>query len=345
MRIGLIAPPWVPVPPTAYGGTEAVVHALATGLTTAGHSVVLAASSDSSSPVERPGGFAPAERSGMGQSMSELPHVIRAYEALAGVDLIHDHTLTGPLYRHRPPDIPVVCTMHTVMTPELRSVYRMMARDTALVAISRDQAAAAPEVPIARVIHHGVDPAAIPFGDGGGYALFLGRMDPTKGVVEAVMAAREAGIPLKIAAKMSARAELDYFREVVEPLLGGNEEFLGEPDAAGKLKLLGGALALINPLQWDEPFGMVMIEALAAGTPVVAIPRGAAPEIVDDGVTGFLRNSTAELGLALRAAAGLDRRACRAAVEHRFSAELMARRHATLYAELLTGELRPVRPS
>ncbi|NYD78505.1 glycosyltransferase family 4 protein [Arthrobacter cupressi] len=338
MRIGLIAPPWVPVPPTAYGGTEAVVDALATGLEAAGHSVLLAASSDSTSRVERPGGFAPAVRSGMGQSISELPHVIRAYEALAGVDLIHDHTLSGPLYRHRPPGIPVVSTMHTVMTPELRSVYRMMARDTALVAISRNQAAAAPDVPIARVIHHGVDPAAIPFGEGrGGYALFLGRMDPTKGVVEAVMAARAAGIRLKIAAKMSARAEVDYYREAVEPLLGGNEEFLGEPDAAGKLELLGGALALINPLQWDEPFGMVMIESLAAGTPVVAIPRGAAPEIIDDGVTGFLRNGTEELGEALRAAAGLDRHRCRTAVEHSFSAELMARRHAALYAELLGG--------
>ncbi len=346
MRIGLIAPPWVPVPPTAYGGTEAVVHALATGLTAAGHSVVLAASSDSSSPVERPGGFAPAHRSGMGQSISELPHVIRAYEALGAVDLIHDHTLAGPLYRHRPHGVPVVCTMHTVMTPELRSVYRMMARDTALVAISRHQAHSAPDVPTARVIHHGVDPATIPFGDGrGGYALFLGRMDPTKGLVEAIMAARAAGIPLRIAAKMSARAEVDYFRDVVEPLLGGNEEFLGEPDAPGKFDLLGGALALINPLQWDEPFGMVMIESLAAGTPVVAVPRGAAPEIVDDGVTGFLRNGTEELALALRAAAGLDRRGCRAAVERRFSAELMARRHATLYAELLAGELRTGRPS
>ena len=338
MRIGLIAPPWVPVPPTSYGGTEAVVHALATGLTAAGHSVVLAASSDSSSPVERPGGFAPALRSAMGQSMSELPHVIRAYEALAGVDLIHDHTLTGPLYRHRAQDVPVVCTMHTVMTPELRSVYRVMARDTALVAISRNQAASAPDVPVARVIHHGVDPADIPFGDGrGGYALFLGRMDPSKGVVEAVMAARAAGVPLRIAAKMSAREELDYFRGVVSPLLGGNEEFVGEPDAAGKLALLGGAVALINPLQWDEPFGMVMIESLAAGTPVVAEPRGAAPEIVDDGVTGFLRNGTDALGEALREAAGLDRRSCRAAVEHRFSAELMARRHAELYTELLVG--------
>jgi len=346
MRIGLIAPPWVPVPPTAYGGTEAVIHALATGLAAAGHSVVLAASSDSSSPVERPGGFAPAARSGMGQSMSELPHVIRAYDALAGVDLIHDHTLIGPLYRHRPQDIPVVCTMHTGMTPELRSVYRMMARDTALVAISRNQAAAARDVPIARVIHHGVDPATIPFGDGrGGYALFLGRMDPSKGVVEAVMAARSAGMPLRIAAKMSAREEIDYFRDAVEPLLGGNEEFLGEPDAGGKLELLGEALALINPLQWDEPFGMVMIESLAAGTPVVAAPRGAAPEIVDDGVTGFLRNGTEELGLALRAAAVLDRRDCRAAVERHFSAELMARRHASLYAELLAGERRPGRPS
>ncbi|OFI38439.1 glycosyl transferase family 1 [Arthrobacter sp. SW1] len=345
MRIGLIAPPWVPVPPPAYGGTEAVVHALATGLTAAGHKVLLAASSDSGCPVERPGGFAPARRSGMGQSSAELPHVIRAYEALAGVDIIHDHTLAGPLYRHRPPGIPVVCTMHTVMSPELRSVYRMIARDAALVAISRRQAESAPDVPVARVIHHGVDTAAIPFGDGGGgYALFLGRMDPTKGVVEAVLAARSAGIPLRIAAKMSDRTELEYFRTVVAPMLGDNEEFLGEPDAAGKLALLRGALALLNPLQWDEPFGMVMIESLAAGTPVVAAPRGAAPEIVDDGVTGFLRNGTQELALALRAAAGLDRRRCRAAVEQRFSAALMAARYAELYGEILGGEL-PGQPS
>lgn len=345
MRIGLIAPPWVPVPPPSYGGTEAVVNALAMGLTAAGHQVVLAASSDSSCPVERPGGFAPAQRAAMGHSTAELPHVIHAYEALAGVDIIHDHTLAGPLYRHRPPGIPVVCTMHTVMSPQLRSVYRMIARDAALVAISRQQAESAPDVPVARVIHHGVDTAAIPFGDGGGgYALFLGRMDPTKGVVEAVLAARSAGIPLRIAAKMSDRTELEYFRTVVSPMLGGNEEFLGEPDAAGKLALLRGALALLNPLQWDEPFGMVMIESLAAGTPVVAVPRGAAPEIVDDGVTGFLRNGTEELALALRAAAGLDRRACRAAVEQRFTAGLMAARHAELYGEILGGRL-PGRPS
>lgn len=346
MRIGLIASPWVPVPPPAYGGTEAVVNALDLGLQAAGHTVVLAASSDSTCPVERPGGFAPASRAGMGQSTAELPHVIRAYEALAGLDLIHDHTLAGPLYRHRPAGVPVVCTMHTAMSPELRTVYRMMARDTALVAISRNQAATAPEVPVARVIHHGVDLTAIPFGEGrGGYALFLGRMDPSKGVVEAIVTARAAGIPLRLAAKMTERAELEYFRNVVAPLLGGNEEFLGEPDAAGKLELLAGAVALLNPLQWDEPFGMVMIESLAAGTPVVATPRGAAPEIVDDGVTGFLRRGTEDLALALHAAAGLDRRSCRAAVEQNFSAELMARRHAALYSELLAGEVPAGRPS
>ncbi|MBO1268084.1 glycosyltransferase family 4 protein [Arthrobacter cavernae] len=338
MRIGLIAPPWLPVPPTGYGGTEAVVHALATSLAAAGHRVVLAAASDSTCPVERIDGFAPAKRAEMGETSSELPHVIRAYEELADVDIIHDHTLAGPLYRHRPTEIPVVCTIHSAMTPTLRPVYKAMSRDVSLVAISQHQAGSAPEVKISRVIHHGIDPSAVPLGAGtGGYACFLGRMAPDKGVVEAIMVARLAGIKLKIAAKMSEKAELDYFHAAVAPLLGADEEFVGEVDLKGKLALLGDAIALINPLQWDEPFGMVMIEALAAGTPVVAIPRGSAPELIEHGVTGFLAAGTDELARCLQRAADLDRRGCRAAVETRFSADLMARRYAALFEDVLAG--------
>lgn len=336
MRIGLIAPPWLPIPPIGYGGTETAIHALAVSLKAAGHTVLLAAPSDSTCPVDRISGFAPAQRAEMGHTNAELAHVVRAYQELSGVDIIHDHTLAGPLYRHRPPDIPVVCTIHSAISPALRPVYEAISRDVSLLAISQHQADTARGVRIRRVIHHGLDPAAIPVGTGaGGYACFLGRMSPAKGMVEAIAAARRAGIRLKIAAKMSEREELDYFRSVVAPLLGSNEEFLGEVDSEGKFDLLGGAVALLNPLQWDEPFGLVMIEALAAGTPVVATPRGAAPEIIDDGVTGFLASGTEGLALALGRAAGLERQSCRAAVESRFSAELMAQRHAELFAELL----------
>lgn len=336
MRIGLIAPPWIPVPPVGYGGTEAVIHALATSLAAAGHSVVLAAASDSTCPVERIGGFAPAERAAIGRTSSELPHVIRAYAGLDDVDIIHDHTLAGPLYRHRQPGIPVVSTIHSDMTPELCRVYEAFSRDVSLVAISQHQANSAPDVKIRRVIHHGIDPATVPPGAGaGGYACFLGRMAPCKGIAEAIEVARRAGMQLKIAAKMSDPAEVDYFRSVVAPLLGPDEEFLGELDADGKFALLGNAVALLNPVQWDEPFGMVMIEALAAGTPVVATPRGSAPEIIEHGVTGFLAAGTDELASCLQCAAGLDRHDCRSAVETRFSAEAMTRKYVELFEDVL----------
>jgi glycosyltransferase involved in cell wall biosynthesis len=211
-----------------------------------------------------------------------------------------------------------------------------MQRESALVAISHHQASTARGVKIAAVIHHGIDPATVPPGDGaGGYACFLGRMAPCKGIAEAIEVARRAGMQLKIAAKMSQPAEVDYFRSVIAPLLGPEEEFVGELDAAGKFALLGNAVALLNPVQWDEPFGMVMIEALAAGTPVVATPRGSAPEIIEHGVTGFLAAATDELASCLQRASGLDRYDCRSAVETRFSADAMTRKYMELFEDVL----------
>ena len=156
-----------------------------------------------------------------------------------------------------------------------------------MVAISHHQASTADGVPVAGVIHHGLDLDAIPVGRGdGGYASFLGRMAPEKGPREAALAARAAGVPLRMAAKLREPAEREYFAAEVEPLLCSDVEFLGELGWAEKLELVGGSFALLNPMQWPEPFGLVMIEALATGTPVVATPVGSAPEIVDDGVTG-----------------------------------------------------------
>ncbi len=335
MRIGLIAPPWVAVPPPSYGGTEAVVDMLARGLQELGHDVLLASAADSTCPVPHVPGTAVADFESMGQTPSELGHVITAYAAMGDVDLVHDHTMLGPLYRHRPPGIPVLATNHGALDPPMDTIYAAMASDVYVVAISHRQAELMPGVQVARVIHHGLQMDSIPVGPGdGGYAAFLGRMSPDKGVVEAIEAARAAGIPLRIAAKMREGVELAYFREQVEPLLGDGIEYLGEVDHENKFRLLAGAVALISPLKWEEPFGLMMIESLATGTPVVSTPRGAAPEIIRHGATGYL-GSIDELAGYLKQAAALDRAACREDAVARFSAARMVADHVRLYEDVL----------
>ena len=334
--IGIVAPPWVAVPPLGYGGTEAVIDSLARGLVHAGHEVVLFTTGDSTCPVERrsywPEGVTP-----MGSILGETSHVLSAYESLGDCDVVHDHTLIGPLLtpRHR---VPVVTTNHAPFTPEIRALYAAATPAVSLVAISHAQRAAAPEIPVARVIHHGLDVGNVPFGDGrGGYLLFLGRMNSEKGVHRAIEIARGAGVPLKIAAKMREEAEVAYFDSVVRPMLGDDVEFLGEAAPHERDELLGSALALVNPIAWPEPFGMVMIEALATGTPVLSYAIGAAPEIVEHGVTGFLGSDIGSLVAAVGRVGEIDRRRCRRAAETRFSAERMVADHVELYASLVAS--------
>ena len=336
MRIGLIAGPWYPIPPAGYGGIELVVDALASGFSRAGHEVLLAAAADSTCPVERLPGMHSSEPDLVGFTSSELSHVISAYAGMDGmVDLVHDHTLAGPLYRGRPDGLPVVTTIHSDLSPSFAAVYGAAARDTTLIAISKSQVSSVLADRVAAIIPHGMEVDAVPVGHGqGGYACFLGRMCPDKGVVEAIRVAQLAGVPLRIAAKMREPAEMQYYRDVVKPLQGPDVEFLGEVGGAEKYKLLGEATALLNPIQWMEPFGLVMIEAMATGTPVVATPMGSAPEIVDDGVSGYLASSLEDLaGLLLRAGT-LDRRAVRAQAEDRFSTERMVEAHLALYSRL-----------
>ena len=341
MRIGLIAPPWVPVPPPAYGGTEAVIDRLARGLVRAGHEVLLSAAANSSCPVPRVAGTVATDPRApvCGEARTELRHVLTSYDALSDVDVVHDHTLVGPLVRPLRRGAPVVTTNHGPFDEVLTPIYRASSvRGVAVLAISRSQASAADGVPIAGVIHHGIDVESVPVGRGDrGHACFLGRMSPDKGVREAALIARAAGIPLKIAAKLREAAEREYFEAAVKPLLCSDVEYVGELGCADKLELLGGSVALVNPLRWAEPFGLVMIEALATGTPVIASPLGAAPEIVDHGVTGYLGVGRPALTAALWDAAGLDRAACRAAAVERFSTERMVADHVRVYASLLAG--------
>ena len=332
MRIAIVAPPWLPVPPPAYGGTENVLDALARGLHTAGHEVLLCTTGDSTSPVERSSIFERAVGVGSGNSVDEIRHVIHAYEALEGADVVHDHTLVGPLHSASFPGLPVVTTNHGPFNAALIDLYRVIAARVPVIAISHHRASTASPVPIAAVIHHGVHPADFPIGvGGGGYAAFLGRMHPSKGPHVAAEVARTAGFPLRIAAKMREPEERAYFEAMVRPLLGADVIYVGELDGQAKMELLAGAECLLNPIAWAEPFGMVMVEALACGTPVVTSGCGAAPEIVEDGVVGFVRSTKAGFVEALGHVSEIDRAACRARVETVFSVERMVEAHVDLY--------------
>jgi glycosyltransferase involved in cell wall biosynthesis len=345
LRIALLAPPWLPVPPPAYGGTESVVDVLARGLEAAGHEVLLFATGDSTCPVRTRWRYDRAQPEQMGAVVVELEHVTAGYEAAveAGVDVIHDHTALGPLVAGPAGGgIPVVVTSHGPFTDEAQARYGALGELGLVVAISHHQAASSGRVPIAAVVHHGLELDRYPVGDGsGGHLMFLGRMSPDKGVHTAIEVARRAELPLLIAAKLREPAERRYFDEVVAPLLDDDVRYVGEATSAEKLRLLGRATALLNPLHWDEPFGLVMVEALACGTPVLATPRGAVPEIVDDGRTGFLRSTPEALAVAARSAARLDRRACREVVANRFSAPRMVRGYLDVYRMALRRKRQP----
>lgn len=343
MRIGVIASPWIPVPPPAYGGTETVIHNLCVGLQSLGHDVHLVTVGTSTCPVRRSAVF-DEPPTGIGEPVAEIVQVREAYELLEGVDVIHDHTTIGPQCMSRTvrPTIPVVTTVHGVFHRETQMMYASRPPGLAVVAISHAQRARAPEVAVDAVIHHGIDLELHREGPGGGgYLMFVGRMSPDKGPDRAIEVARRAGRPLVLAAKMREPQEVAYFQERVRPLLGEDVRFVGEADAETRLDLLRHADGLLNPIRWPEPFGLVMAESLAAGTPVIALRHGAAPEIVDDGCTGFLCDHEDDMVEAVAGLPRIERRACRAAAEQRFSRERMAADHAALYARLRRRALSP----
>lgn len=339
MRVGILSTAWAPVPPPYYGGIEAVVHQLARGLSRDGHEVVLFTTGDSTCPVDRLHALPVAAGDRIGQVATELYHVIHGYEALADaeVDVIHDHTIAGPIYAQTRPDLRVVTTIHCCLEGEMADVYRVIAARTPTIAISQAQQDVCKDVPARRVIHHGIDLEDFPDGEGdGGYCLFLGRMDRDKGAHRAIAAAEQAGMPLVLAGKLRSEIEQEYFQTEVAPRLTDRARYMGEVSLEEKLDLLRHARCLLFPIRWPEPFGMVMIEALACGTPVLAYPEGAALEVIDHGLTGYLCNGVEELAAYIDEVREIDRSACRAAVARRFSAERMVSEHLALYRQVAT---------
>lgn len=338
MRVAVIAPPWLPVPPDAYGGTEQVLDVLCRHLRSGGHDVLLVTTGDSTCPVEMRHVFPRSLGTEAATPAAEMHYVVEAYRHVEDwvADVVHDHTLLGLLYGTYRVVAPIVTTNHGPFSGHLRAVYRAAAHRVPIIAVSAAQASTAGDIPVRSIIHHGVDTTGFPLGAGdGGYAAVLARMHTSKGIPFAIRVARAAGIPLRIAAKMRERVELDYFTQRVKPLLGGEVEYVGEVGGGDKRALLAGAFCLLNPIVWAEPFGLAMIEALACGTPVVATPRGAVSEIVDHGVTGYVCGTTKALAGAVTRVSALSRRACREVAEAKFSAARMTADHVALFESSL----------
>lgn len=341
MRILQIAPPWFTVPPVSYGGIEQIVSLLADGLVAAGHDVTLLAAGGSRTTArlwtscEAP----PSEL--LGERHIELVHALRGHRRRSEFDVIHDHTASGAALGAMPGGPPVVHTIHGPFTAVTGPFYAAVDDRVELVAISADQAARRPPgVRIAGVVHNAVDVGAHPFtADPDDYLLFVGRATPDKGPELAVEVAQRLGRRLRMAVKVNEADEHAYFRDILEPRTraypGTELETCVTP--ARKRWLLAHARVVLFPIGWPEPFGLVPVEANACGTPVVAFGCGAVPEVVADGVSGFVVPPGDLDGFcsAVVAAEHLDRGRCRGHATAHFHAPRMVADYTAMYARAI----------
>ncbi|HJU03334.1 MAG TPA: glycosyltransferase family 4 protein [Actinomycetes bacterium] len=346
MRVAIIAPPWYPVPPSGYGGIEWVVSLLADGLTDRGHQVTLFAppGSETEARLEPPLGKVPPEEL-IGDPWYEAAHAMSAYDRGGEFDVLHDHTGPVGVSIGAMSECPTVHTLHGPFTDETKMLYRRIARRHWFVAISESQRSMAPEnLRWAGVVYNGIpiDRYALR-ADKEEFLLFLGRADEEKAPHLAIEAARRAGRRLVMCVTIKNERERSYWAEQVEPLLDDDVEVRGECDQDQKADLLARARALLFPIQWPEPFGLVMTEAMACGTPVVAWRNGSVPEVVVDGETGFIVSSVEEMATAVDRVHELDPQTMRARVEQRFSADAMVTGYEDVYRQVLAHEHRPGR--
>jgi glycosyltransferase involved in cell wall biosynthesis len=338
MRIAQVAPLCERVPPRLYGGTERVVAFLTDELVRQGHDVTLFASGDSQTLATLVPICARAQRLDGGRRDALAEHVLMVEQVAkraAEFDLIHFHVANFHLPVARRLTTPHVTTLHGRLDlAELVPLYREY-MDVPVVSISDAQRAPLPQAGWVGTVHHGLPGDLLRFEPAGGdYLAFLGRISPEKRVDRAIAIATAAGWPLHIAAKVDA-ADREYFDELIRPLLDHPlVTFVGEIGEAEKSAFLGGARALLFPIDWPEPFGLVQIEALACGTPVIAFRGGSVPEIIDDGLTGFIVETIEGAVDAVRAVEQIDRHTCRAVFEQRFSVTRMALGYVQIYEML-----------
>lgn len=338
MRIAQVAPLYESVPPHRYGGTERVVSYLTEELVRQGHEVTLFASGDSTTRAQLVPGCRHSLRLDAACVDPLAHHLLmleRVFERADAFDVVHFHLeyLHFPFARRRP--VPHLATLHGRLDrPELQPLFDEY-REMPVVSISESQRLPLPRMNWQACVHHGLPAERYRFHPGhGDYLAFLGRISPEKRVDRAIAIAQRAGLPLRIAAKVD-RADLEYFENVIEPLLATpGVDFIGEIGDEEKSDFLGNARALLFPIDWPEPFGLVMIEAMACGTPVIAYRNGSVAEVLENGVTGFVVQRREEAIDAVRRCASLSRARCREVFEQRFTAQRMARDYLDLYERL-----------
>jgi glycosyltransferase involved in cell wall biosynthesis len=331
----MVVPPWYEVPPPGYGGLEQVCAALVNGLLELGQDVTLFGAGPWTGTGARFVATTPdLQDDRLNQILPELAHLARVDALLphGDFDVVHDHTTIGPLIAPQR-DVPTISTVHGSPTGELADILRDVHPSVGLVAISHAQRRLAPGLPWIGTVHNGMCLDDLPRKSrpGTGPVLWLARFSADKGPELAIRACRAAGLPLVLAGKCNETVEQRYLAEVIEPMLGEDVTVVRNADRETTLRLLLRARCLILPIRWEEPFGMVLVEAMATGTPVVALNRGAVPEVIVPSRTGLICDDPAELPQALRAVAGIDPAACVAHVERNFSARRMAQGYLPVY--------------
>lgn len=336
MKIAQIAPLHENVPPHLYGGTERVISYLTEELVRQGHDVTLFATGDSVTSARLCSVSDHPMRlrdNGLADPLARHLHLVEYVSQRAEeFDLMHFHLDYLPFSQIRRQFTPAVTTLHGRLDiPDLFPIFREFS-DMHLVSVSNAQRKPMPWAGWMRTVYHGLPEKLHPFCEGSGdYLAFLGRISPEKRIDRAITIAELVGIPLRVAAKVD-RADQQYFDRCVRPLLAGPRiEFIGEIGEHEKGKFLGNARALLFPIDWPEPFGLVMIEAMACGTPVIAFRGGSVEEVIEDGVTGFIVSSVEEAAEAVRNVSFIDRKVCRATFEKRFTSQRMCEDYVRAY--------------
>jgi len=337
MRIAVLSPVAWRTPPLHYGPWESVVSLLTEELIRMGVDVTLFATGDSQTSGKlvavcpRPY----SEDHSVDPKVAECLHISEVFERCADYDLIHNHFDFLPLTYSGLVKTPLLTTIHGFSSPKIMPVYKKYNARGYYVAISESDKS--PELNYIATIHHGIDLAQFPFSEAdGNYLLFFGRIHPDKGVFEAIQVAQRVGIKLVIAGIVQ---DQDYFATKVEPHIDGvTVEYLGSIGPDKRADVLGGALALLHLISFDEPFGLSLIESMACGTPVIAFDRGSMPELIRPGITGYIVESIESAIDAVAAIKEIDRSECRTDVEQRFTSTRMARDYVRIYEEILTGE-------
>jgi glycosyltransferase involved in cell wall biosynthesis len=346
LRIAMLAPPWIRVPAPAYGGIEEVVRLLCEGLVEHGHRVTLFAAPDSTSSAEVHTVLDAEHPDEIQKAQIEADHVARAFAEIdrdGCFDVVHDHTGHVALSMGDRIGTPLVHTLHGPFDEPARAFYAAHGSKALLVALSEHQRSGAPagagEV---AVVPNPLRVEEWPFGAAKeDFVLWIGRMSPDKGPHRAIAAARAAGVPLVLAGPVQPGQE-DYFAQEVEPHVDGvSVRYAGEAGSDAKRGLYAAARGLLMPIRWPEPFGLVMVEAMACGTPVIAFPEGAAPELVIEGETGFLVDDEDAMARAIGRLGAIDPARCRSATDERFGVDAVARGYERVYRRARASPGRP----